>query len=82
MHHTCIKNYDLKRLNPKKLDVFKLKEGQDGLLKIEFAGTRKVAGLNQLDEVKKGVKRSREGSSMVNEDDAGQEDEQAAREAD
>ena len=82
MHHTCIKNYDLKRLNPKKLDVFKLKEGQDGLLKIERAGTRKVAGLNQLDEVKKGVKRSREGSSLVNEDDAGQEDEQIAREAD
>ena len=81
MHHTCIKNYDMKRLNPKKLDIFKLKEGQDGLLKIERAGTHKVAGLNQLDEVKKGVKRSREGSSLINGDDADQEDEQAAHEA-
>ena len=80
MHHTCIKNYDMKRLNPKKLDIFKLKEGQDGLLKIEFAGRRKCSRLSQLDEVKKGVKRSREGSTMAQGDDPGQEDEQAARE--
>jgi hypothetical protein len=40
MHHTCIKNYDLKRLNPKKLYVYKLGEGQDGLY-LERAGVRK-----------------------------------------
>ena len=81
MHHTCIKNYDMKRLNPKKQDIFKLKAGQDGFLKLEFARTRKVVGSNQLDEVKKGVKRSREASSMVHGDDAGREDEKAALEA-
>ena len=73
----------MKRLNPKKQDIFKLKEGQDGLLKNEFAGTRtrNAPGLNKLDEVKKGVKRSREGSSLTDRDDAGQENEKAAQEA-
>ena len=79
MHHTCIKNYELKRLNPKRLEVLKLIEGKDGQLTIEHAGTRRVSSQNQLEDVKKGTKRVREGSSLVGDGNANDEDEQAAR---
>jgi hypothetical protein len=42
MHHTCIKNYDLKRMNPKKQYVYSLKEGEDGRLHIERKGTQRT----------------------------------------
>lgn len=40
MHHTCIKNYDLKRLYPKKQHVLRLVEGQDGVLTVQYVGQR------------------------------------------
>lgn len=58
MHHTCIKNYDLKRMNPKKQYVYQLKEGEDGLLKIEFKGKRAVD--QSTEEVRERRKRERD----------------------
>lgn len=58
MHHTCIKNYDLKRMNPKKQYVYRLKEGGDGLLKIEFKGKRAVEQYSE--EVRERRKRERD----------------------
>jgi hypothetical protein len=40
MHHTCIKNYDLKRLLPKKQHILRLVEGPDGLLTVQYVGMR------------------------------------------
>jgi hypothetical protein len=42
MHHTCIKNYDLKRLYPKSQIIIQLKENEDGSLTVQYGGTRKT----------------------------------------
>jgi hypothetical protein len=55
MHHTCIKNYDLKRMHPKSQIIIQLVEHEDGSLTVQYGGTRKVAYPHTIN--KKALKR-------------------------
>jgi hypothetical protein len=67
MHHTCIKNYDLKRNFPKKQHVLRLVTNSEGNLTVQYAGMRDNPNLIATSqEVTKNVKRTRD---LISKDD-------------